>query len=139
MTEFESSIRQIPHKQTSVFTTLSDLNNVGKLQGRLPEDQFEDLQFNSDNVSINVHPVGKVTMRIAERDEPKCIKYETVDSFVPFNLWVQLLPVTETSCKMKLTIQAELNMFIKGIISKPLQDALEKLADALSMIPYEDD
>ena len=139
MTEFESSIRQIPHKQTSVFTTLSDLNNVGKLQGRLPKDQFEDLQFNSDNVSINVQPVGKVTMRIAERDEPKCIKYETVDSFVPFNLWVQLLPVTETSCKMKLTIQAELNMFIKGIISKPLQDALEKLADALSMIPYEDD
>lgn len=139
MTEFESSIRQIPHKQTSVFTTLSDLNNVGKLQGRLPEDQFEDLQFNSDNVSINVQPVGKVTMRIAERDEPKCIKYETVDSFVPFSLWVQLLPVTEISCKMKLTIQAELNMFIKGIISKPLQDTLEKLADALSMIPYEDD
>ena len=40
--------------------------------------------------------------------------------------------------KMKLTIKAELNMFIKGMVKKPLQEGIEKIADALAMIPYQD-
>ena len=39
---------------------------------------------------------------------------------------------------MKLTIKAELNMFIKGMVKKPLEEGIEKIADALAMIPYED-
>ena len=67
----------------------------------------------------------------------KTIKFETAQSPVPFNLWIQLLPVTETTSKMKLTIKAELNPFIKGMVSKPLQEGLEKIADMLTMIQYE--
>ena len=37
---------------------------------------------------------------------------------------------------MKLTIRAELNMFIKAMVSKPLKEGVEKLADMLAMIPY---
>ena len=33
---------------------------------------------------------------------------------------------------MKLTIKAELNMFIKGMVKKPLQEGIEKIADALA-------
>ena len=47
--------------------------------------------------------------------------------FIPFNFWIQLLPTGEFSCKMKLTIKAELNMFIKGMVKKPLQAVLDKL------------
>ena len=38
---------------------------------------------------------------------------------------------------MKLTLKADINPFIKGMISGPLQDGLEKIADMLAMIPYE--
>jgi hypothetical protein len=48
-----------------------------------------------------------------------------------------LLPVTDASCKMKLTIKADLNPFIKGMVQKPLQEGIEKIADALQMIKYE--
>ena len=57
---------------------------------------------------------------------------------ISFNFWIQLLPTGEFSCKMKLTIKAELKMFIKGMVKKPFQEGIEKIADALAMIPYQD-
>ena len=137
MSTFESSVKIVEYPQEKVYATLSDLSNLGKLEGEFPEDKFKDFEFSADSVSISVQPVGKVAMNIVDREEPKCIKYETTQSPVPFNLWVQLLPVTETTCKMKLTIKADLNPFIKGMISGPLNEGLEKLAETLAHIQYE--
>ena len=136
-TKFESSVKQIPYSQQAVFRNISDLRNLEKVRDRVPEDKVQDFSFDEDTVSLNVAPVGELKLRIIERDEPKCVKFETVQSPVPFNVWIQVLPVDETSSKMKVTVKAELNPFIKGMVSGPLQDGVEKIADALSMIKYE--
>ena len=126
----------IPYSQEQVYGKLSDLNNLEAVKDRIPTDKVQDLQFDADTVSFSVSPVGRLSLRIVNREAPKCIKFETVNSPLPFNLWIQLLPVTENECKMKLTIKAEINMFLKGMVSKPMQDGLEKLADMLAIIPY---
>ena len=136
MSTFESSIRQIPHPQQSVYAMLSDLANLERIRHRLPEDKLKDFSFDSDTLSVDVPPVGSIRLRIVDREEPKCIKFETEQSPVPFNFWIQILPVTETTSKMKLTIKADLNPFIKGMVKKPLQEGIEKIADALQMIEY---
>ena len=51
-------------------------------------------------------------------------------------LWIQMLPVTSEQAKLKVTIRAEVNMFIKAMVSNPLQEGVEKLAEMLAMIPY---
>ena len=135
-TKFESSIRQINYPQQSVYNMLSDLSHIEKVKDRLPEDKLKDVQFDSDSISIQ-SPMGAIRLCIIERDVPKCIKFETEQSPIPFYFWIQILPVTEMSSKMKLTIKAELNPFIKGMVQKPLQEGIEKLADALQMIKYE--
>lgn len=137
-TKFESSVREIPYSQESVYHRLSDLNLSEQVRDRLPEDKREDIIFDSDSITMNVPPVGDISIRICEREEPKTIKYETVSSPLPFNLWVQLLPITDTMCKMRLTIKADLNPFVKGMISKPLQAGLEKLADAIAAGTYDE-
>ena len=136
MTKFESTIKHIQAPQQKVYDMLSDLNNLERVKDQLPEDKLKDLTFDSDSVSVTVPPVGSLTLRVVNREEPKTIKFETEQSPIPFNLWIQLLPMDETSCKMKLTVKAELNPFIKGIISGPLQEGLEKIADGLTMINY---
>jgi hypothetical protein len=135
--KFESTVREILYPQQSVYNGLSNLENLEKVKDRIPEDKVKDFTFDKDSVSISIAPVGQIKLRVVERDEPKCIKFETVQSPVPFNFWIQILPVTETSCKMKLTIKAELNPFIKGMVQKPLQEGIEKIADALQTIKYE--
>ncbi len=136
--KFESSIRQIPHPQTAVYNMLSDLSNLERIRDRIPADKIKDFTFDSDTISVSAPPVGNISLRIVDRDEPKCIKFETEKSPVPFNFWIQLLPVTTDSCKMKLTIKAELNPFIKGMVKKPLEEGIEKIADALQAINYGD-
>ncbi len=136
MTKFESSIRQIPYPQAAVYRNLSDLSNLEKVRDRVPEDKVKDFKFDKDSVSISADPVGVITLRICEREEPKCVKFETAQSPLPFNLWIQVLPVTETTSKMKLTLKAEIPFMLKGMVSGPLQDGLEKIADALAQIPY---
>jgi len=135
-TMFESSVKQIPYSQEAVFRNISDLRNLEKVRDRVPEDKVQDFSFDEDTVSLNVAPVGELKLRIIERDEPKCVKFETAQSPVPFNVWIQVLPVTDTTSKMKVTVKAELNPFIKGVVSGPLQDGVEKIADALSQIKY---
>lgn len=135
MATFESSVRQIPHSQQAVYNMLSDLSNIDRVKDRIPADKLNDLTFDADRMSIST-PMGAVKLKIVDREEPKCIKFETEQSPLPFNFWIQILPVTDTTCKMKLTIKAELNPFIKGMVSKPLQEGIEKIADALQMINY---
>jgi len=136
MTKFESSIKQIQAPQQRVYDMLSDLNNLERVKDRLPEDKIKDMTFDHDSVSVSVAPVGSVTLRVVNREEPKTIKFETEQSPIPFNLWIQLVAMDEQNCKMKLTIKAELNPFIKGVIQGPLQEGLERIADALTMIQY---
>ena len=136
MATFESSIRQIDYPQERVYALLSDMNNIDKVKNRIPEDKANGFTFDANSIGINT-PMGAVKLVIVEREAPKCIKFETAESPLPFNFWIQILPVSETTSKMKLIIKAELNPFIKGMVSKPLTEGIEKIADALQAIHYE--
>lgn len=137
MSKFESSIKQIPYPQQSVYNMLSDLTNIERIKNKVPEDKLKDMTFDKDSIAISVAPVGQVSMRIIEREEPKTIKFASDNSPMSFNFWIQILPVSETESKLKLTIDADIPFFAKGMVSGPLQEGIEKIADALAMIPYE--
>lgn len=134
--KFESSVKFVPYSQQAVYDNISDLRNLEKVRDRVPEDKISDFSFDEDTVSLNVPPVGEIKLRVVDREEPKCVKFEAVQSPVPFNVWVQVLPVDEQNAKMKVTVGAELNPFIKSMVEKPLQDGVEKIADALAQVKY---
>ena len=136
MTKFESSVKQIAYPVEDVYRNISDLSNLERVRDRVPEDKLNSFSFDRDTVSVNVDPVGDIKLRIIEREEGKCVKFETEQSSMPFNLWIQVLPVTETTSKMRVTVQADIPFMLKGMVSGPLQDGVEKIADALSQIPY---
>jgi hypothetical protein len=119
-----------------VYRNISDLKNLERVRDRVPEDKLQDFQFDTDTVQVSVSPVGLLKLRICEREENRCVKFETEQSPLPFNLWIQVLPVTDTTSKMKVTVKADIPFMLKGMVSGPLQDGVEKIADALAQIPY---
>lgn len=139
--QFESNVKHVPYSQERVYNKLSDLNNLEGVRERLNEvkdkleGKLEDMTFDRDSITLKVQGIN-LTLRIIERDPLKCIKFEGDKSPIPLNLWIQILPVTEGEAKMKVTIRAEVNMFMKAMVSKPLQEGVEKLADMLAMLPY---
>ena len=136
MTKFESNVKQIPYPVEDVYRNISDLSNLERVRDRIPQDKLQDFQFDSDTVQVSVSPVGTIKLRICDREENKCVKFETEQSPLAFNLWIQVLPVSDTTSKMKVTVQADIPFMLKGMVSGPLQDGVEKIADALSQIPF---
>lgn len=136
MTKFESSVKVIPYSQERVYDKLADLSNLESIKDRLPQDKVKDMSFDTDTLSFNVDPVGQLTLKIIERELCKCIKFETINSPLPFNMWIQIVSSADEECKLKITIGLDINPFMKAMVQKPLQEGLEKMADMLSMIQY---
>ena len=136
MKKFESSVKQVPYPQEAVYRNISDLSNLERVRDRVPQDKLKEFSFDQDSVTVSVDPVGKITLRIVDREEPKCVKFETTQSPMPFNLWIQVLPVNENASKMKVTVQADIPFVLAGMVSGPIQDGVEKIADALAQVPY---
>ena len=134
---FESQIKQIPHPQQAVYNMLSNLENIGKIQDRVPQDRVRDMTFDRDSVSVRVEPIGQLRLRVCERQEPKCVKFVTEQSPVPFTVWIQMLPVTASSSKMRVTAEADLNPLIKAMVEKQLQTSVDEIANGLAAIDYE--
>lgn len=136
MTEFVSEIKQIPQNDERIYAMLSDLFNLERIKDRIPQDKIKDFEFDSDSCSFSVSPVGKITFQIVDREPCKTIKFQTTNSPVPLFLWIQLKQVQEMDTRMRLTVRAELNSFLKPMVSKPLQDALDKISTVLASLPY---
>lgn len=130
MAQYESSIKHIPYSQERVYNKLSDLNNLNSVRDRLDlikdklDGKLEDMTFDSDSLTLKVQGFN-LTLRIIEREPLKCIKFEGDKTPIPLNLWIQILPEGMDNAKMKVTIRAEVNMFMKTMVAKPLQEGVE--------------
>lgn len=136
MSQYESSVKHIPYPQERVYAKLEDLNNLELLKGRIPEDKIKNLTYDHDQATVEVPTLGKVTVRIVEREAPKCIKLEAVGSPVPANLWIQIIPDGAEAAKMRVVAKVEVNFMLRSMIEKPMKEGVEKIAEGLSQIEY---
>lgn len=159
MAEYKSSVKKVFAPQQRVYDKLQDLQNLAVIQQNLdntdlqqrileqagdkvsPEqlgqiiEKLRSLTFDKDSVS-GESPIGNITLRIIEREEPKTIKFALEGAPINANLWVQILPAGENEAAMRLTLKAELNFFIKQMVGKKLEQGVEGLAQMLASIPY---
>ncbi len=141
MKRIESGIKHIPYTQEAVYNKVSDLSNLKYLADRIPEDQrqginLENLECTPDKVTTTVSPIGQIEFGVVAREPYKCVKMETLRSPIKLTLWIQIVFTGDSSCKIKLTADADLNIFMAKMVEKPLTEAIEKLADMLSALPY---
>lgn len=136
MANFESSVKVVPCSQERVYSKLSDLSNLEAIKDKLPKDKVQDLSFDSDTLSFSVPPVGQLTLQIVERDPYNRIKLATTNSPLPFNMWIQITETAEEECKLQVTVEMELNPFMKAMVQKPLQEGLEKMVVMLAAVQY---
>lgn len=158
MAEYKSTVHVSPFPQQRVYDRLSDLTFLTLIQNNLdnPEmrqrildqadgkvtaeqldtanEKIRQMQVDRDSVTSD-SPVGKITLRIVEREEPKCVKFALEGAPVQANLWIQLLPQTD-QCALRVTLRAELNFLIKQMVGKKLEKGVEGLAQMLANIPY---
>ena len=99
--------------------------------------RFEFAGRYGESIGEDGGPIGSITFRIIDREPNKTIKFEAENSPLPLNLWIQLVSTGENETASRITVKAELNPFIKPMVSKPLQEGVDKMADMLVILPYE--
>lgn len=153
LSKYESSVKHLARPVGEVYGRLADLRHLEQLKARLadpavqeklaanlPADkleearrQLENITFDADSIQLP-SPAGNLKLRIVERDEPKCIKLAGDETPLPLYVWIQLLPEGDDVCKMRVTVGAEVSLFMKPMVSKPLSQAAEGLAAILSLV-----
>jgi len=136
MTEFVSDIQKIPYGAERVFAKLSDLNNLENVKSLLPIDKIKEFSFDADFCTFKVDPFGTIAIRVIEREPFKTIKLESEKSPMHFTIWIQLQEVAIDDTRLKLTFRADIPFMFKGMVAKPLEDGIKKVAEALANLPY---
>lgn len=136
MDQYESSVKCIPFPQERVYAKLEDLNNLEAIKDKLPADKVKDFTYSRDEVSATIPPLGNITIKVVDREVPKCIKLEAVGSPIPANMWIQIIPDGDAASKLRVVMRTELNFMIRPMVEEPLKDGLEKMAHVLSSIQY---
>jgi hypothetical protein len=135
MTEFTSSLQQIPFSAEQVFNKLSNMSNLKGLDQMLG-DKVQDFICDTDTCSFKVDPIGSVEIQINEREPNKTIKIKSVQSPVDFLGWIQLAEAAPNDTRLKLTLRVDLPFFLKAMVSSKLEEGIEKAAQALAGIDY---
>lgn len=137
MAEFTSEIKTIPYTDADIYAVLSDLNNLELAKDRIPQDKVKEFTFDKDSCTVVVDPVGKIKFMVVSREPNSTIKLEAQQVPIGVTMWIQLKATETNETKMKLTIKADLNPFLKPMVSKPLQQGIDKVADVLATLPYD--
>jgi hypothetical protein len=147
--KYISEPREILFSQEQVYAKLSNLKNLEQFvsaekieelkQKGVNTSGFDPEEFvaSEDRCSFKIKPLGNVGFEIVEREPFKTIKFQGEKSMpFPVTFWVQLAAETEDSCKIRLTLHAELNMMIKMMVNSYLVKGIDKVADLLSAVDY---
>lgn len=156
MTKKESEIKVVAAPVDRVYARLGDLRNFQALKERINDPQvqqmigdkvpadkmqqlvsvMEKMEFTADSIIVDSPMGGQITLSIIEREENKLLKFGAEGSPIPLNLWIQMLPADTYSARIKVTVGADVNLFMKAMIGKPLQQAADGVAQMLAAIPY---
>ena len=137
MIEFSSDIKKIHHTDRDIFRVLSDLRNLDLVKDFIPEDKIKDFIFDKDSVSFRVDNIGKVTFIVIDRQPESLIRFKSVK--LPFDVFleIQLQLKSEEETELVMMVQSDLSPIMRGIVEKPMREAVDKISDALTQLPYD--
>ncbi|HET6557475.1 MAG TPA: SRPBCC family protein [Prolixibacteraceae bacterium] len=143
---YVSDIKIVQNNQEVIYNYLSNFENLSKyvnegllekMTEQIPQIKVTDFESDADSCRFQISGMGQAEIRIIEREAPKNIKITSSGSIpVGIMFWIQLLPEGPYQTKLRLTLDAEMNMMIKMMINKKLEDGINRMADMLAALPY---
>ena len=130
MTTLESNIEKITASDTEIFAFLSNLNNFEKL---VPE-QVENWKSDTDTCSFRVSGMADIALKIIEKvASSKIVISSDGSSPVSFTMVLHITKEDDMNSLFKIKFLAELNGFMATMVSKPLGQFVNVLAEKLRL------
>ncbi len=125
-----------------VFDRLSNLNNLKELMARVPEDRipadqrdmFNAVKVDADSITFPAGPVGEITLRMAEKIEPKLIKLVGVGTPVDLSLSLDIDDVDESHSTGRVNVDVAIPAMLKPMVAGPLNKLVTQFAQLLPAV-----
>ena len=116
---------QLSCSAEKAFTFISDLRNLGRFA---KEGTVSDWQAEKDTCSFAVSMMGRVHIRIREKEDNTRIVYEgDALNKKDFTTEISLAGMPDETAQARLTLKADLNPMMKMIADKPIRQFIEIL------------
>ncbi len=142
MANFQSPVANINAPAQVVFDRLSNLNNLKELMARVPEDRipadqrdmFNAVKVDADSITFPAGPVGEITLRMAEKIEPKLIKLVGVGTPVDLSLSLDIDDVDESHSTGRVNVDVAIPAMLKPMVAGPLNKLVTQFAQLLPAV-----
>jgi len=145
-TKYVSDVKIIRNNEEIIFNYLSNFENLSKyinegllekMSEQIPQIKISNFESDADSCRFQISGMGQAEIRIIEREPFKTIKISSSGSLpVSIVFWIQLLSVDAYETKLRLTLDADMNMMIKMMVNKKLEEGINRFADMLAALPY---
>lgn len=126
----ESKIKAIHHNQQPLYRFLENFEHFAQLSG---QNGLQVVSSDYDHCRFELPKVGEVQLQVIERQPEKTIKVEGTSNGINFLFWIQLKQVAEADTRIRLTIKAEMNAMMAGMVKSPMQQFLDTLVEQMAV------
>ncbi len=127
---FKSKTRTIHRSDRQIFELLSDFSVFSAL---VPEDKVREWEASPDHCSFQVDGIGKVALRVVER-QPFSLIRASIETSYAENVFLQLNlhSTAPYETVVSLELQADINPMVRMMVAGKVQEFLDKLVDAMA-------
>lgn len=121
--------------EQNLFAFLTDLRN---LEPYIPRDKVEEWHATEDECTIALPQVGRLTLRITEKEPFRLIRVEPVSGNAPFSFrfYIQIKEAGPLDTRIMLTLRAEMNRMMGSLFQGPVKKGLDQVVDTLSAMDF---
>jgi hypothetical protein len=130
----ESKTGTAKGSQESVFNYIADFRNFS---GLLPRDKMNNLQITQDKIVFDIQGLGTLGLEIKEKQPFSMLTVgASEDSSADFTFIIHINGSGKDESEVKLSLKANLNMFLEMMARNPLQQFVDVMVDKLCSVDF---
>lgn len=133
--KIESKIGKSDSGSETIYSFICDFRNFKNI---VPQDKISDWHADEDSCSFKVDPVGKMGMKIFEKEPSKLIKIKSDPSASQYNftMWVQINEAGPLDSRIKITLQPEISKMLIPMVKGPLKQFVDSLVEKMETFDF---
>jgi hypothetical protein len=133
--KIESKIGKSESGSEIIYNFVTNFRNFKNI---IPQDKVSDWLADEESCSFKMDPVGKMGMKIFEKEPHKLIKITSDPSISQYNftMWIQIVEAGITDSRIKITIQPEINKMLIPMVKGPLKQFVDSLVEKMETFNY---
>lgn len=137
MAQFASKEAVVGVSAAELYDRFSHLSGMQSQLDKLPQEQLAqigEVRFTDDTVSITTPQIGEIRFNIVERIESERVSFAAENSPVPMKLIVDMAAESNTSTRLKSTIDVEIPAMLRPLVGGKMKEAAERFTELIAQL-----